>query len=148
MAVSRGMGRLGFGELAGERMNIALLTNSQEDEHSCFADNTHRDILLNANITEVNNSGYIRQVYVNADLAALPAPDNTNNRRAFPLPNRTWNSVAAGVAWHKAILGYDPDTTSGVDSAIIAVCAYDFAATPDGNNITIQYSADGAYRNP
>lgn len=42
------MGRLGFGELAGERINIALLTNSQEDEHSCFSDNTHRDIYLNA----------------------------------------------------------------------------------------------------
>ncbi|MEL7449461.1 MAG: imelysin family protein [Pseudomonadota bacterium] len=46
--VMESMGRLGFGELAGERMNIALLTNSQEDEHSCFSDNTHRDILLNA----------------------------------------------------------------------------------------------------
>ena len=46
--ILEGMGRMGFGELAGERMNIALLTNSQEDEHSCFADNTHRDILLNA----------------------------------------------------------------------------------------------------
>ena len=42
------MGRLGFGELAGERMNIALATDSQEDEHSCFSDNTHRDILLDA----------------------------------------------------------------------------------------------------
>ena len=46
--ILEGMGRMGFGELAGERMNIALLTNSQEDEHSCFSDNTHRDIYLNA----------------------------------------------------------------------------------------------------
>ena len=46
--ILEGMGRMGFGELAGERMNIALLTNSQEDEHSCFSDNTHRDIFLNA----------------------------------------------------------------------------------------------------
>ena len=46
--ILEGMGRMGFGELAGERMNIALLTDSQEDEHSCFSDNTHRDILLNA----------------------------------------------------------------------------------------------------
>ncbi|MEM7100257.1 MAG: imelysin family protein [Pseudomonadota bacterium] len=46
--ILEGMGRLAFGELAGERMNIALLTNSQEDEHSCFSDNTHRDIFLNA----------------------------------------------------------------------------------------------------
>ena len=42
------MGRLGFGELAGERINIALTQDSQEDEHSCFSDNTHRDIMLNA----------------------------------------------------------------------------------------------------
>jgi putative iron-regulated protein len=42
------MGRLSYGELAGERMNIALTTDSQEDEHSCFSDNTHRDIFLNA----------------------------------------------------------------------------------------------------
>ncbi|NRA69892.1 MAG: metalloproteinase [Gammaproteobacteria bacterium] len=46
--ILEGMGRLSFGELAGERINIALITNSQEDEHSCFSDNTHRDIFLNA----------------------------------------------------------------------------------------------------
>lgn len=46
--ILEGMGRLSFGELAGERMNIALTTDSQEDEHSCFSDNTHRDIFLNA----------------------------------------------------------------------------------------------------
>lgn len=43
-----GMGTLSEGELAGERMQIALSANSQEDEHSCFSDNTHRDIVLNA----------------------------------------------------------------------------------------------------
>jgi putative iron-regulated protein len=43
-----GMGTLSEGELAGERMQIALSANSQEDEHSCFSDNTHRDIVLDA----------------------------------------------------------------------------------------------------
>lgn len=43
-----GMGTLAEGELAGERMQIAFAANSQEDEHSCFSDNTHRDIVLNA----------------------------------------------------------------------------------------------------
>ncbi len=43
-----GMGSLSYGELAGERMLVALAADSQEDEHSCFSDNTHRDILLNA----------------------------------------------------------------------------------------------------
>lgn len=43
-----GMGTLSEGELGGERMQIAFSANSQEDEHSCFSDNTHRDIWLNA----------------------------------------------------------------------------------------------------
>ncbi|MCB1214509.1 MAG: hypothetical protein KDK66_03420 [Deltaproteobacteria bacterium] len=42
-----GMGTLAVGELPSERIEVALLTGSQEDEHSCFSDNTHRDITLN-----------------------------------------------------------------------------------------------------
>jgi len=34
-------------ELAVERMDVALGNQDQEDEHSCFSDNTHRDIRLN-----------------------------------------------------------------------------------------------------
>lgn len=51
-----GMGTLSRGELAGERMQIAFSLDSQEDEHSCFSDNTHRDIWLNAE--GVSNSYY------------------------------------------------------------------------------------------
>ncbi|MGB0868250.1 MAG: imelysin family protein [Flavobacteriales bacterium] len=42
-----GMGKLAKGELAGERMFVALSNKDQEDEHSCFSDNTHRDIVQN-----------------------------------------------------------------------------------------------------
>lgn len=42
-----GIGILTRGELAGERIEVALDTQSQEDEHSCFSDNTHRDIVAN-----------------------------------------------------------------------------------------------------
>ena len=34
-------------ELPTERMDVALGNADQEDEHSCFSDNTHRDIVLN-----------------------------------------------------------------------------------------------------
>jgi putative iron-regulated protein len=34
-------------ELANERIAVAVLTPSEEDEQSCFSDNTHRDIALN-----------------------------------------------------------------------------------------------------
>ena len=36
------------GELAGERMAVAYEERSQEDEHSCFSDNTNADIIANA----------------------------------------------------------------------------------------------------
>ncbi len=48
LEIVTGMGTLAVGELAGERMQIAFAGNSQEDEHSCFSDNTHRDIVLDA----------------------------------------------------------------------------------------------------
>ena len=43
-----GLGSLARGELAGERLEVALATQDQEDEQSCFSDNTHRDIVANA----------------------------------------------------------------------------------------------------
>lgn len=48
-----GAAKLSKGELAGERMAVAVENQSQEDEHSCFSDNTHRDIYLNAE--SINN---------------------------------------------------------------------------------------------
>jgi putative iron-regulated protein len=49
-----GIGELSGPELAGERMDVALAiaksdggSIGQEDEHSCFSDNTHNDIILN-----------------------------------------------------------------------------------------------------
>lgn len=39
-----GLGSLSGAELSGERMAVALANHDQEDEHSCFSDNTHRDL--------------------------------------------------------------------------------------------------------
>ena len=46
--ILRGMGALSAGELAGERMLVAYDTQDQEDEHSCFSDNTIADVVNNA----------------------------------------------------------------------------------------------------
>ena len=43
-----GIGEMSRGELAGERMTVAYEARSQEDEHSCFSDNTTVDIVGNA----------------------------------------------------------------------------------------------------
>ncbi len=51
-----GLGSLALGELAGERMKVALEANSSEDEHDCFSDNTHA--------SHFNNGLGIRNIYL------------------------------------------------------------------------------------
>ena len=46
-AIFTGMGSLSYGELAGERMKLGLLLNDPEEEHDCFADNTHNSHYYN-----------------------------------------------------------------------------------------------------
>ena len=39
--ILKGLGSLSYGELAGERMKLGLMLHDPEEEHDCFADNTH-----------------------------------------------------------------------------------------------------------
>lgn len=60
--ILKGAAKLSKGELAGERMAVAVKNQNQEDEHSCFADNTHRDIYLNAeSINNIINGTYTKE---------------------------------------------------------------------------------------
>jgi putative iron-regulated protein len=43
----RGLAMLAGPELSGERLTVAIETKDQEDEHSCFSDSTHDDIVFN-----------------------------------------------------------------------------------------------------
>ena len=45
--ILKGLRNLTGTEVAGERLYVPLKSRSQEDEHSCFSDNTHNDILAN-----------------------------------------------------------------------------------------------------
>jgi putative iron-regulated protein len=47
-----GMGSLAGAELSGERMIVAFDNKDQEDEHSCFSDNTLADLLANASAVQ------------------------------------------------------------------------------------------------
>ena len=56
-----GIGVLSKSELAGERIFTAYDNQDQEDEHSCFSDNSHRDIITNARgIANVYEGRYVR----------------------------------------------------------------------------------------
>ena len=55
-----GMASLGGDELAGERITVAFETREQEDEHSCFSDNTHNDLIAGARGIENVYLGRVR----------------------------------------------------------------------------------------
>ena len=63
--ILRGIGALSAGELAGERMAVAYETRDQEDEHSCFSDNTNADV--------VGDLRGIQMVYL-ADFPGIDGP--------------------------------------------------------------------------
>ncbi|MEM7561881.1 MAG: imelysin family protein [Pseudomonadota bacterium] len=77
LEILTGMGTMSEGELAGERMQISLSANSQEDEHSCFSDNTHRDVVLNAlgvaNMFYGEYAGYDSDLDGTVDAGTAPA---------------------------------------------------------------------------
>lgn len=75
-----------------------------------------------------------RKTLTDADLVALPAPDDTNDRYDISLPTVTWTG-ATGNPISKILVCYDSDTTSGTDANIIPLCQFDFAQTPSGADI-------------
>jgi len=110
-----GLGSLSRGELAGERMEVALNTQDQEDEHSCFSDNTHRDIVNNAlGIQNVWLGRYLRR-----DGSTLQGPSLRDLVAAADaaLAARVTEQVAASVAAARAIQPpFDREIVGGRDA--------------------------------
>ena len=60
-AIVTGLGSLSYGELAGERMQLGLLLHDPEEEHDCFADNTHESHYFNqVGMIAISNASYER----------------------------------------------------------------------------------------
>lgn len=81
-----------------------------------------------------------RKTLTDAELAALPAPDDANDRYEVSLPSVTW-TAATGNAISKILVAYDSDTTSGTDANIVPLTMFDFVATPTGLDIVVNSGA-------
>ena len=110
-----GLGSLSRGELAGERMEVALNTQDQEDEHSCFSDNTHRDIVANA--LGIENVWLGRYKRVNGQELQGPSLRALVAARDAALAERTTRQIAASVAAAQAIQApFDREIIGGRDA--------------------------------
>lgn len=129
---------------ANSAIIVVAINTSEADATLIDLDNLSL-VLANANTAEVTNANYARKVLTDSDLAAQ-SPDDTNDRQEADLPDQTWSSVGAGDAWTDLLICYDNDTTAGDDTNIIPLVQLDFAATPNGGDITAQFNAAGFYR--
>jgi putative iron-regulated protein len=92
-----GIGELSRGELAGERMNVAYEERSQENEHSCFSDNTTADIVANEQGIQNVWTGTYPGVAAGTGIRDVVAAANTK------LADRTTAKIDAALARVKDI---------------------------------------------
>jgi hypothetical protein len=123
---------------ASDPTNAALILvpieTSGLEADSVLIDADSLSALLSGATNEQTTMG--RKTLTDADLAALPAPDDTNNRYEISLPAVTW-TAATGNPISKIAVCYDPDTTGGADTDIIPLTMFDFVVTPTGANIAL-----------
>lgn len=110
---------------------VPIETSGLESDATLIDKDTLADVLAGTT-NEQTTMG--RKTLTDADLAALPAPDDTNDRYEVSLPTVTW-TAASGNAISKLLVCYDSDTTAGTDANIVPLTMFDFAQTPSGADI-------------
>lgn len=109
--IFKGITTLISSELPVERMETAIGTLHQEDEHSCFSDNTHRDIILN--LQGVIN--IYQGKYGSIDVGSLEDLVKQKNSEAY---SQTNESIAMSLAKANAILNPFDLAISGGENSI------------------------------
>jgi len=89
-----------------------------------------------ANFAEQTTS-WTRKTLTDTELAAFPAPDDTNNRYDISLPQTTWTAPAGGNNVAALTVVYDADTGAGTDSNLLVCTSHIFAVTADGNDVVL-----------
>lgn len=90
-----------------------------------------------ANFAEQALGGWVRKTLTDVELAAFPAPDDTNNRYDVSVPSVTWTGPTAGNNTTGLLVTYDADTAAGTDANILPITHHDFVVTADGNDVIL-----------
>lgn len=116
---------------------IILVPCSASDTEANAQDADDLTAALATAINEQTGGGWVRKTLESVQLAALPAPDDTNNRYDVSVPAVTWTAPTAGSNTTGLLICYDSDTTGGTDANIIPLTHHDFVVTADGNDVIL-----------
>lgn len=113
--ILKGAGTLAGPELSGERLTVAYETKEQEDEHSCFSDNTHNDFIYDA--LGLENVWLGRYRRTSGELVSGPGLRDLLQRVNLALAEQLTAQASAGVAAARAIPAPFDQAILGPDSA-------------------------------
>lgn len=113
---------------------VPLSASGTEAEAQDYDDLT---AFLGGTANEQTGGGWVRKTLTDTELAAFPAPDDTNNRYDVSLPSVTWTGPTAGSNTTGLAVCYDSDTGAGTDANILVISHHDFVVTADGNDVVL-----------
>lgn len=123
---------------AASALILVPIETSGLEADSVLIDKDDLAAVLSGTTNEQTTMG--RKTLTDTELAALPAPDDTNDRYEISLPEVTW-TAASGNAISKILVCYDADTGAGTDANIIPLTLFDAVVTPDGNDVVLNAGA-------
>jgi hypothetical protein len=99
-----------------------------------------------AELTSGTNANYARKVLDETGDGLTVTYDDTNDRVDVDINDQTFTALGAGTAVTDVVIGFDNDTTGGTEASIVPCTQHDFAATPDGSDLTAVIATGGFYR--
>lgn len=130
---------------AGSALILIPIETSGLESDATLIDADTVAAVLSGTTNEQTTMG--RKTLTDSELAAIPAPDDANDRNERSLPEVTW-TAASGNAISKILVAYDANTGAGDDTDLVPLTMFDAAATPDGNDLKLNagvfFRASGA----
>jgi len=118
--------------------NCGVLLLKVADTDDAMRDTDTVAALLATTADEATDASYARKTGLTGTITV----DDTNNRVDVDLPDQTFTALA-GAAITDAVVFYQE---SAADSGRIPLTLHDFAVTPDGSDVTLQFNASGFAR--
>lgn len=115
--------------------NGGILLLIAADTDDAMRDTDHITALLATGANEASDGSYARKTGLTGTITV----DDTNNRVDVDIPDQTWTALA-GAAILDAVVFYEE---AAGDGTRIPLTLHDFAITPDGSDVTIQFNAAG-----